>query len=183
MEEKSSGFTVSPQFPALLQSVQLQFLSGCFALGTQIIGSHSGANYEMQHYMVRLVIMLSCYLCRCLWSVKTERKNEWIFNLRQMERRETLNIVFIWYVSSALTCCFVNYSSIPLISIQSGTHSASIDTQRELQSAAHTFYQQVVRVLKQRVLLEREHPGLLIIVSHVFNNLGFLLNCLVGHFL
>uniref|UniRef100_A0A8C9YMF6 HECT-type E3 ubiquitin transferase n=1 Tax=Sander lucioperca TaxID=283035 RepID=A0A8C9YMF6_SANLU len=92
MEEKSSGFTVSAQFPALLQSVQLQFLSGCFALGTQIIGCHSGANYEMQHYM-------------------------------------------------------------------SGTHSASPDTQRELQSAAHMFYQQVVRVLKQRVLLEREHPG------------------------
>ncbi|XP_034402246.1 probable E3 ubiquitin-protein ligase HERC1 isoform X2 [Cyclopterus lumpus] len=92
MEEKSSGFTVSPQFPALLHSVQLQFLSGCFSLGTQIIASHSGANYEMQHYM-------------------------------------------------------------------SGTHSASMDTQRELQSAAHTFYQQVVRVLKQRVLLEREHPG------------------------
>ncbi len=57
--------------------------------------------------------------------------------------------------------------SILLISIQSGTHSASMDTQRELQSAAHTFYQQVVRVLKQRVLLEREHPGLLIIVSRV----------------
>ncbi|XP_026152678.1 probable E3 ubiquitin-protein ligase HERC1 isoform X2 [Mastacembelus armatus] len=91
MEEKSSGFTVSSQFPALLQSVQLQFLSGCFALGTQIIGSH-GANYEMQHYM-------------------------------------------------------------------SGTHSASIETQRALQSAAHTFYQQVVCVLRQRVLLEREHPG------------------------
>uniref|UniRef100_A0A8C4H0W8 HECT-type E3 ubiquitin transferase n=1 Tax=Dicentrarchus labrax TaxID=13489 RepID=A0A8C4H0W8_DICLA len=86
MEEKSSGFTVSPQFPALLQSVQLQFLSGCFALGTQIIGSHSGANYEMQHYMF-------------------------------------------------------------------GTNSASVDTQSELQSAAHTFYQQVVRVLKQRHLL------------------------------
>ncbi|TMS08207.1 putative E3 ubiquitin-protein ligase HERC1 [Larimichthys crocea] len=92
MEEKSSGFTVSPEFPALLQSVQLQFLSGCFALGTQIIGSHSGANYEMQHYM-------------------------------------------------------------------SGTHSASLDTQRELHSAAHTFYQQVVCVLKQRAMLEREHPG------------------------
>ncbi|XP_033952277.1 probable E3 ubiquitin-protein ligase HERC1 isoform X3 [Pseudochaenichthys georgianus] len=86
MEEKSSGF------PALLYSVQLQFLSGCFSLGTQIIGSHSGANYETQHYM-------------------------------------------------------------------SGTNSASLTTQRELQSAAHTFYQQVVRVLKQRALLEREHPG------------------------
>ncbi|CAJ1070719.1 probable E3 ubiquitin-protein ligase HERC1 isoform X5 [Xyrichtys novacula] len=92
MEEKSSGFTVSPQFPTLLQSVQLQFLSGCFALGTQIISSHSGVNYELQHYL-------------------------------------------------------------------SGTQSASLDTQTELQSAAHTFYQQVVRVLKQRVLLEREHPG------------------------
>ncbi|KAM8827696.1 putative E3 ubiquitin-protein ligase HERC1 isoform 4-T4 [Spinachia spinachia] len=90
MEEKSSGFTISPQFPALLQSVQLQFLSGCFALGTQIIAS--GANYEMQHYM-------------------------------------------------------------------SGTHSASMDTQRELQSAAHIFYQQVVRVLKQRLLSEKERPG------------------------
>ncbi|XP_029371513.1 probable E3 ubiquitin-protein ligase HERC1 isoform X2 [Echeneis naucrates] len=92
MEEKSSGFMVTPQFPALLQSVQLQFLSGCFALGTQIIGTHSGANYEMQHYM-------------------------------------------------------------------SGTQSASVDTQRELQSAAHTFYQQVVRLLRQRVLLERENSG------------------------
>ncbi|XP_023136650.2 probable E3 ubiquitin-protein ligase HERC1 isoform X3 [Amphiprion ocellaris] len=92
MEEKSSGSTVSPRCPALLESVQLQFLSGCFALGTQIIGSHTGAQYETQHYMC-------------------------------------------------------------------GTHSASLDTQRELQSAAHTFYQQVVRVLKQRVLLEREQPG------------------------
>ncbi|XP_041666433.1 probable E3 ubiquitin-protein ligase HERC1 isoform X2 [Cheilinus undulatus] len=92
MEVKSSGFTVSSQFPALLQSVQLQFLSGCFALGTQIISSHSGANYETQHYM-------------------------------------------------------------------SGTQSASVDTQTELQSAAHIFYQQVVRVLKQRVVLEKEHPG------------------------
>ncbi|KAF0031589.1 hypothetical protein F2P81_016144 [Scophthalmus maximus] len=92
MEDKSGGFTVAPQFPALLQSVQLQFLSGCFALGTQIIGSYSGANYESQHYM-------------------------------------------------------------------SGTHSACMDTQRELQSAAHTFYQQVVHVLRQRVLLGREHTG------------------------
>ncbi|KAM4527576.1 putative E3 ubiquitin-protein ligase HERC1 isoform 4-T4 [Odontesthes bonariensis] len=92
MEEKSGGSSVSPQFPALLQSVQLQFLSGCFALGTQIIGSYSGANYETQHYMC-------------------------------------------------------------------GTNAASVETQRELQSAAQTFYQQVVRVLKQRVQLEREHPG------------------------
>lgn len=47
----------------------------------------------------------------------------------------------------------------PLFSMQCGTHSASLDTQRDLQSAAHTFYQQVVRVLKQRVLFERKHPG------------------------
>lgn len=56
MEEKNSRFTVPPQFPALLPSVQLQFLSGCFALGTQIIGSHCGTNYEMQHYMVNVII-------------------------------------------------------------------------------------------------------------------------------
>ena len=62
MEEKSSGCTVALQFPALLQSVQLQFLSGCFALGTQIIGSPSGAYYEMQHYMVNRA------LSRCLIS-------------------------------------------------------------------------------------------------------------------
>lgn len=74
-----------------------------------------------------------------------------------MERGEVLHTVF--------TGC-VNYSSIHLISIQSGTHSASMDTQRELQSAAHTFYQQVVRVLKQRAAMEREHPGLLIFVPH-----------------
>uniref|UniRef100_A0A8C2X9J9 HECT-type E3 ubiquitin transferase n=1 Tax=Cyclopterus lumpus TaxID=8103 RepID=A0A8C2X9J9_CYCLU len=126
MEEKSSGFTVSPQFPALLHSVQLQFLSGCFSLGTQIIASHSGANYEMQHYM-------------------------------------------------------------------SGTHSASMDTQRELQSAAHTFYQQVVRVLKQRHLLVATmfalnfcyQPvdlvlvikcGILEILSMLTNNSGALMN-------
>lgn len=52
MEEKSDVFNVSLQSPALLQSAQLQFLSGCFALGTQIIGSHTGTQYEMQHYMV-----------------------------------------------------------------------------------------------------------------------------------
>lgn len=56
MEEKSCESTASNQFPALLQSVQLQFLSGCFALGTQIIGSHS-ANYETQHYMVHLIVI------------------------------------------------------------------------------------------------------------------------------
>uniref|UniRef100_UPI003AAEB7BA probable E3 ubiquitin-protein ligase HERC1 n=1 Tax=Centroberyx gerrardi TaxID=166262 RepID=UPI003AAEB7BA len=92
MEEKSSSSTASPQFPGLLKSVQLQFMSGCFGLGTPIIGSLSAANYEMQHYT-------------------------------------------------------------------SGTQSACMDIQKELQSAAHTLYQQVVRVLRQKVLLEREHPG------------------------
>lgn len=111
MEEKSSGFTVSPEFPALLQSVQLQFLSGCFALGTQIIGSHSGANYEMQHYMVHLVIMLSQYLCRCLWSARTERKDEWIFNSSQMEGGETL--IF----SLAFTQCLLSQFSLVRIQL------------------------------------------------------------------
>lgn len=59
MEEKSDALHVLPQSPALLQSVQLQFLSGCFALGTQIIGSHTGTQYEMQHYMVPM----SCHPC------------------------------------------------------------------------------------------------------------------------
>lgn len=54
MEEKNGMFNVSTQSPALLQSAQLQFLSGCFALGTQIIGSHTGTQYEMQHYMVTI---------------------------------------------------------------------------------------------------------------------------------
>ena len=55
--------------------------------------------------------------------------------------------------------------------MQSGTQSASMDTQRELQSAAHTFYQQVVRVLKQKVVLESEHPGLFTDVSLTFKTL------------
>ncbi|XP_061657060.1 probable E3 ubiquitin-protein ligase HERC1 isoform X5 [Syngnathoides biaculeatus] len=88
MEEKGG----SPHYPALLQSVQLQFLSGCFALGTQIMGSLAGAHYEMSHYT-------------------------------------------------------------------NGTHSAAIDKQRELQCAAQGFYQQVVHILRQRVLHERKHPG------------------------
>ncbi|XP_054612956.1 probable E3 ubiquitin-protein ligase HERC1 isoform X1 [Dunckerocampus dactyliophorus] len=92
MEDKSCGVSASPQLPALLQSVQLQFLSGCFALGTQIISPPTGAHYELQHYTA-------------------------------------------------------------------GTHSASITKQRELQSAAHAFYQQVVHVLRQRVQLERKNPG------------------------
>lgn len=89
MEEKDANSTSSG---ALLQSVQLQFLCGCFGLGTQIISFHSGADYEAQHYMT-------------------------------------------------------------------GTQSASIDTQRELQSAAHNFYHQVVCILRQRVLFEKENPG------------------------
>ncbi|XP_072310878.1 probable E3 ubiquitin-protein ligase HERC1 isoform X3 [Eucyclogobius newberryi] len=89
MEEKGNCFTSST---SLLQSVQLQFLCGCFGLGTHIISFHTGADYETQHYM-------------------------------------------------------------------NGTHSASIDTQRELQSAAHNFYQQLVCTLRQRVILEKENPG------------------------
>lgn len=101
-----------------------------------------------------------------------------MFNSSQIERGYMLNILFIWCVSPALICC-IYYSPIPFISIQSGTHSASIDKQRQLQSAAHTFYQQVVHVLKHRVLVEREHPGLLVKVSHVFNTLCFHFNALV----
>lgn len=92
MEERSSGFIVSPQFPALLQSVQLQFLSGCFALGTQIIAS--GANYEMQHYMVHLVISLSQCLGRCLW--KLERKKEREFHSYQIDWGEWQNCIFLY---------------------------------------------------------------------------------------
>nr|XP_015798394.2 probable E3 ubiquitin-protein ligase HERC1 isoform X1 [Nothobranchius furzeri] len=92
MEEKNVRSSASHQFPALLQSVELQFLSGCFALGTQIITSSFGASYETQHYL-------------------------------------------------------------------SGTHAASTEAKRELQSAAQTFYQKVVQVLKHRVQLEKEHPG------------------------
>lgn len=44
--------------------------------------------------------------------------------------------------------------------LQTGTHSASVEKQQQLQSAAHTFYQQVVCVLKKRALVERERPGL-----------------------
>uniref|UniRef100_A0A6Q2XRL6 HECT-type E3 ubiquitin transferase n=1 Tax=Esox lucius TaxID=8010 RepID=A0A6Q2XRL6_ESOLU len=88
MEEKSigSGSSPPPRFPGLLQSVQLQFLSGCFALGTPITGCLSGNNDKMTHYTT-------------------------------------------------------------------GTQSASMGVQRELQSAAHTLYQQVVRVLRQKHLL------------------------------
>ncbi|KAK2827719.1 hypothetical protein Q7C36_018645 [Tachysurus vachellii] len=40
-----------------------------------------------------------------------------------------------------------------------GTHSASMSTQRELQAAAHTLYQQVVRVLRQKVAVEKKQKG------------------------
>lgn len=67
-----------------------------------------------------------------------------------MEKRKTLKIVTMLHFAVFFPLLF---------SMQCGTHSASLDTQRDLQSAAHTFYQQVVRVLKQRVLFERKHPG------------------------
>uniref|UniRef100_A0A8C2HR54 E3 ubiquitin-protein ligase HERC1 n=1 Tax=Cyprinus carpio TaxID=7962 RepID=A0A8C2HR54_CYPCA len=75
MEEKNVSSLAPPRFPGLLQSVQLQFLSGCFGLGAPITGS------------------------------------------------------------------------------QAGTQSAPISVQRELQSAAHTLYQQLVRVLRQKICL------------------------------
>ncbi|XP_066501303.1 probable E3 ubiquitin-protein ligase HERC1 isoform X2 [Hoplias malabaricus] len=40
-----------------------------------------------------------------------------------------------------------------------GTQSASMSTKKELQAAAHTLYQQVVRVLRQKVALEKEQKG------------------------
>ncbi|KAM6984699.1 putative E3 ubiquitin-protein ligase HERC1 [Aplochiton taeniatus] len=92
MEEKSSGSTAPPRFPGLLQSVQLQFLSGCFGLGTPYTGCGSGDSDKIQHYT-------------------------------------------------------------------SGTQSASMAAQRDLQAAAHGLYQQVVRVLRQKVHLEKEQTG------------------------
>lgn len=56
--------------------------------------------------------------------------------------------------------------------LQTGTHSASVEKREQLQSAAHTFYQQVVRVFKQRALVERERPGLFF--SLVFNGMVML---------
>lgn len=61
---------------------------------------------------------------------------------------------------------FITPSSLRL---QTGTRSASVEKQQQLQSAAHTFYQQVVRVFKQRALVERERPGLF--VSLVLNGM------------
>ncbi|XP_053543730.1 probable E3 ubiquitin-protein ligase HERC1 isoform X7 [Ictalurus punctatus] len=40
-----------------------------------------------------------------------------------------------------------------------GTQSASMSVQRELQAAAHTLYQQVVRVLRQKVSVEKKQKG------------------------
>ncbi|XP_016106101.1 probable E3 ubiquitin-protein ligase HERC1 [Sinocyclocheilus grahami] len=92
MEEKSVSSLAPPRFPGLLQSVQLQFLSGCFGLGAPITGSLAAPNNKIHHYTA-------------------------------------------------------------------GTQSAPISVQRELQSAAHTLYQQLVRVLRQKVALEREQAG------------------------
>ncbi|XP_051773057.1 probable E3 ubiquitin-protein ligase HERC1 isoform X4 [Ctenopharyngodon idella] len=92
MEEKSVSSLASPRFPGLLQSVQLQFLSGCFGLGAPITGSLVAPNNKIHHYTA-------------------------------------------------------------------GTQSAPISVQRELQSAAHTLHQQLVRVLRQKVALEREQAG------------------------
>ncbi|XP_036385733.1 probable E3 ubiquitin-protein ligase HERC1 isoform X2 [Megalops cyprinoides] len=92
MEEKSSSSTAPPRFPGLLQSVQLQFLSGCFGLGAPMSGTGAASNEKMHHYT-------------------------------------------------------------------SGTQSAKMGAQRELQAAAHTLYQQVVRVLRQKVLVEKEQTG------------------------
>ncbi|XP_052393189.1 probable E3 ubiquitin-protein ligase HERC1 isoform X2 [Carassius gibelio] len=92
MEEKNVSSLAPPRFPGLLQSVQLQFLSGCFGLGAPITSSLAAPNNKIHHYTA-------------------------------------------------------------------GTQSAPISVQRELQSAAHTLYQQLVRVLRQKVALEREQSG------------------------
>uniref|UniRef100_A0A8C2A9Q1 HECT-type E3 ubiquitin transferase n=1 Tax=Cyprinus carpio TaxID=7962 RepID=A0A8C2A9Q1_CYPCA len=53
MEEKSVSSLAPPRFPGLLQSVQLQFLSGCFGLGAPITGSLAAPNNKIHHYTVR----------------------------------------------------------------------------------------------------------------------------------
>lgn len=53
MEEKSVSSLAPPRFPGLLQSVQLQFLSGCFGLGAPITGSPVAPNNKIHHYTVR----------------------------------------------------------------------------------------------------------------------------------
>ncbi|KPP76970.1 putative E3 ubiquitin-protein ligase HERC1, partial [Scleropages formosus] len=52
MEHKSGSSTTPPRFPGLLQSVQLQFLSGCFGLSTPMSGSLSDGTEKMHHYSV-----------------------------------------------------------------------------------------------------------------------------------
>ncbi|XP_066566869.1 probable E3 ubiquitin-protein ligase HERC1 isoform X2 [Amia ocellicauda] len=92
IEDKRCSSSVPPRFPGMLESVQLQFLSGCLGLGISVSSNVSGSNSKMQHYT-------------------------------------------------------------------SGTQSAQMKTQQELQAAAHTLYQQVVRVLRQRVVVEKELTG------------------------
>lgn len=145
MEGKNSG-SVSPQYPAWLQSAQIQFLSGCFFLETPAISSQTGFNYEMHHYMV-------LYLFKTIIDL--------IFYSRPLER----NLMCFCEFNFALMIVFITLSSCRL---QTGTRSASVEKQQQLQSAAHTFYQQVVCVLKQRALIERERPGLFF--SLVFND-------------
>lgn len=75
-----------------------------------------------------------------------------------MPIRKKLNVGFSFILFNfALLFVFITPSSHRF---QTGTHSASVEKQQQLQSAAHTFYQQVVCVLKQRALVERERPGL-----------------------
>uniref|UniRef100_A0A8C9U1I0 HECT-type E3 ubiquitin transferase n=1 Tax=Scleropages formosus TaxID=113540 RepID=A0A8C9U1I0_SCLFO len=92
MEHKSGSSTTPPRFPGLLQSVQLQFLSGCFGLSTPMSGSLSDGTEKMHHY-------------------------------------------------------------------SSGTHSAQMSVRQQLQAAAHTLYQQVVRLLREKVIIEKEQTG------------------------
>ncbi|KAK1176357.1 putative E3 ubiquitin-protein ligase HERC1 isoform X1 [Acipenser oxyrinchus oxyrinchus] len=92
MDDKSSCSSTPRRFPGLLLTAQLQFLSGCFDLGTPMSTSLSGSNRKIQHYT-------------------------------------------------------------------SGTQSAQAGTQRDLQAAAHTHYQQVVEALRNRVVAEKELSG------------------------
>lgn len=71
---------------------------------------------------------------------------------------------------------FSNFSFFLLL-IQSGTHSASLDKQRQLQSAAQGFYQQVVHVLKHRVSAETENPGLCCKMFYTANLPSFKVPC------
>lgn len=53
------------------------------------------------------------------------------------------------------------------MSTQCGTNAASMETKRALKSAAHSFYQQVVHVLRLRVQLEKAHPGIQYSLFHI----------------